>query len=119
MDEEHGPILHRIHLAVTKNDVALSRGTEDDIRHRTEQILTACAPGGGYACGSGNSITNYMAPANYLAMILSSLRMILPSLSIHRRRDQLKIRPFISKPFSVGPRTRLEWINEVIPANKN
>ena len=47
----------------------LSRGTEDDVRRRTGQILTACAPGGGYACGSGNSITNYMPTDNYLAMI--------------------------------------------------
>jgi uroporphyrinogen decarboxylase len=47
----------------------LSRGTEDAIRHRTNQILTACAPGGGYACGSGNSIANYIPAANYLAMI--------------------------------------------------
>jgi len=47
----------------------LSRGTEDEVRRRTRQILMACAPGGGYACGSGNSITNYMPTANYLAMI--------------------------------------------------
>ena len=47
----------------------LSRGSEDDVRRRTEQILTACAPGGGYACGSGNSITNYMPTANYVAML--------------------------------------------------
>ena len=47
----------------------LSRGTEDDVRRRTNQILAACAPGGGYACGSGNSITNYMPTENYLAMI--------------------------------------------------
>lgn len=47
----------------------LSRASEDDIRHRTEEILMACAPGGGYACGSGNSITNYMPTANYVAMI--------------------------------------------------
>jgi uroporphyrinogen decarboxylase len=47
----------------------LSRGTEDDIRRRTSEILTACAPGGGYACGSGNSVTNYMPIGNYLAMI--------------------------------------------------
>jgi uroporphyrinogen decarboxylase len=47
----------------------LSRGTEDDVRHRTEQILTACAPGGGYACGSGNSITNYIPTPNYLVML--------------------------------------------------
>ncbi len=47
----------------------LSRGTQDDVRRRTSQILTACAPGGGYACGSGNSITNYMPTENYVAMI--------------------------------------------------
>ncbi len=47
----------------------LSRGTEADVRRRTTQILEACAPGGGYACGSGNSITNYMPAANYIAMI--------------------------------------------------
>ena len=47
----------------------LSRGTEGDVRRRTAQILEACAPGGGYACGSGNSITNYMPTENYVAMI--------------------------------------------------
>jgi len=47
----------------------LSRGTQADVRHRTRQILEACAPGGGYACGSGNSITNYMPTENYVAMV--------------------------------------------------
>ena len=47
----------------------LSRGSREDVRRRTAQILAACAPAGGYACGSGNSITNYMPTANYLAML--------------------------------------------------
>ncbi|MBI4579316.1 MAG: hypothetical protein HY718_06410 [Planctomycetes bacterium] len=47
----------------------LSRGTPDQVRRRTGEILDACAPAGGYACGSGNSITNYVPAANYLAMI--------------------------------------------------
>lgn len=47
----------------------LSRGTEADVRRRTEQILNACAPMGGYAGGSGNSITNYMPVQNYVAMV--------------------------------------------------
>jgi len=47
----------------------LSRGSEEAVRRRTSQILEACAPGGGYACGSGNSITNYVPAQNYLAMI--------------------------------------------------
>jgi uroporphyrinogen decarboxylase len=47
----------------------LSRGTQDDVRRRTREILESCAPGGGYACGSGNSIPNYMPTANYVAMV--------------------------------------------------
>jgi uroporphyrinogen decarboxylase len=47
----------------------LSRGTEEAVRRRTGDILSACAPRGGYACGSGNSITNYMPVPNYLAML--------------------------------------------------
>ena len=47
----------------------LSRQSPDRVRERTRQILEACAPGGGYACGSGNSVTNYVPTANYLAML--------------------------------------------------
>jgi uroporphyrinogen decarboxylase len=49
----------------------LSRQSPQDVRKRTEQILQACAPHGGYACGSGNSITNYISTTNYLAMVES------------------------------------------------
>lgn len=49
----------------------LGRRSPEDVRRRTIEILEACAPGGGYACGSGNSITNYVPPANYLAMVES------------------------------------------------
>jgi len=47
----------------------LSRQPADKVRQRTEQILQACAPHGGYACGSGNSIPDYVPTANYLAMV--------------------------------------------------
>ena len=47
----------------------LSRGSESDVRARTEAILRTCAPDGGFACGSGNSIPNYAKPANFLAML--------------------------------------------------
>jgi uroporphyrinogen decarboxylase len=47
----------------------LSRASVERVRARTQQILEACAPGGGYACGSGNSVTNYTRPKNYLAMV--------------------------------------------------
>jgi uroporphyrinogen decarboxylase len=47
----------------------LCRGDEDSVRRRTLQILQACAPRGAYACGSGNSVANYVPVNNYLAMV--------------------------------------------------
>jgi len=47
----------------------LSRGSVEDVKRRTREVLRKCAPGGGYALGSGNSVANYLKPENYLAMI--------------------------------------------------
>ncbi|MBN1492424.1 MAG: hypothetical protein JXA69_21100 [Phycisphaerae bacterium] len=47
----------------------LSRGSAEQIRERTQQILEACAPNGGYACGSGNSVTNYVPAESYMTMV--------------------------------------------------
>jgi len=47
----------------------LTRGKEDDVRKRTRQILEACAPHGGYAMGSGNTLASYVPLNNYYAMI--------------------------------------------------
>jgi len=47
----------------------LSRGSEEDVRSRVRHILEACAPSGGYALGSGNTISNYTPPGNFLAML--------------------------------------------------
>ncbi len=47
----------------------LTRGTVEDVRNATRRILEACAGDGGYACGSGNSVPNYVPAANYLAMV--------------------------------------------------
>jgi uroporphyrinogen decarboxylase len=47
----------------------LTRGSEEQIRQRTRQILQACAPGGAYMLGSGNSIANYVPVENFLAML--------------------------------------------------
>jgi uroporphyrinogen decarboxylase len=47
----------------------LARGTEDQIRRRTRQILDACAPGGNFALGAGNSITDFVPIDNYYAML--------------------------------------------------
>lgn len=47
----------------------LSRNTPDEVRRYTREILEACAPDGGYALGSGNSVTNYIPVENYVAML--------------------------------------------------
>jgi uroporphyrinogen decarboxylase len=47
----------------------LASGTEEQVRKRTRQILEACAPGGHYVLGTGNSVVNYMPMNNYLAML--------------------------------------------------
>ncbi|MBN1854497.1 MAG: hypothetical protein JW829_17325 [Pirellulales bacterium] len=47
----------------------LSVGSPAAIRARTLEILEYAAPRGGYACGSGNSIPNYVSAENYLTLI--------------------------------------------------
>ena len=47
----------------------LSRGTVEQVRKRTRQILEKCAPSQGYILGSGNSIANYIPINNFLSMI--------------------------------------------------
>ncbi|GHU98245.1 hypothetical protein FACS1894211_01690 [Clostridia bacterium] len=46
----------------------LCRADEAAIKKRTIEVLKKCSEGGGYAVGSGNTITSYMPPKNYLAM---------------------------------------------------
>ncbi len=47
----------------------LATADEPTIRRRVREILTHCAPHGGYACGSGNSITDYIPPESFLTMV--------------------------------------------------
>jgi len=48
----------------------LCRGTEEQVRARTRQILETCAiKGTGYALGTGNTAANYIPKQNYLAML--------------------------------------------------
>jgi uroporphyrinogen decarboxylase len=48
----------------------LARGTEEDVRIRTRQILEVCgAKGTGYCLGTGNTAANYIPKKNYLAML--------------------------------------------------
>ena len=47
----------------------LARGTEQDVRAYTRKCIERCAPGGGWALGSGNTVANYVPVANFLAML--------------------------------------------------
>jgi uroporphyrinogen decarboxylase len=47
----------------------LSRGTPDQVRARTREILEVCALGGGFCMGSGNSLPNFVNVENYYAML--------------------------------------------------
>ncbi len=48
----------------------LGRGTEEQVRARTREILQVCGvKGTGYALGTGNTAANYIPRQNYLAML--------------------------------------------------
>lgn len=47
----------------------LCRKSEQEVRQRVREVLDACMPAGGYTLGTGNSVANYIPPANFLAMV--------------------------------------------------
>lgn len=47
----------------------LCRSTPAEVREYTLRVLDACAPGGGYAAGTGNTVANYIPVENYLTML--------------------------------------------------
>ena len=47
----------------------LARSPTDRLRRYVDEVVRRCAPGGGYALGSGNTIANYVKLENYLAML--------------------------------------------------
>lgn len=47
----------------------LARGTPEQVRKRTREVVEACMPGGGFALGSGNTVANYVPVENYIAMM--------------------------------------------------
>jgi len=46
----------------------LARGSEEQVRNRTRQVLEACASSKAYMLGTGNTVTNYIPIPNFLAM---------------------------------------------------
>lgn len=47
----------------------LARGTEEQVRARTRELLDALGPSGSWCLGTGNSVANYIPVRNYLAML--------------------------------------------------
>ena len=47
----------------------LCRHSPAEIMERTKRTLEVCAPGGGYALGTGNTVANYIPVESYLAML--------------------------------------------------
>ena len=47
----------------------ISRMSEGEVRAHTRFLIEQCAPGGGWALGTGNSVANYVPAQNFLAML--------------------------------------------------
>lgn len=47
----------------------LCRSSEEEVRAYTRRVIEACALGGGWALGTGNSVANYIPVQSYLAML--------------------------------------------------
>jgi uroporphyrinogen decarboxylase len=60
---------HRVAILGGVDVDFLCRASEEKIRARVREILTACHPGGGYCLGTGNSVANYIPVDNYLIML--------------------------------------------------
>jgi uroporphyrinogen decarboxylase len=60
---------HRVALLGGVDVDFLCRASEDEVRAYTRQVIEACAPSGGWALGTGNSVANYIPVRNYLAML--------------------------------------------------
>lgn len=54
-------------------DRTLTLGTPEEVDQEVRQRIRTVAPGGGYCCGSSNSVTEYVPLANFQAM-LSAIR---------------------------------------------
>ena len=52
----------------------IARMTPDQVREHTRLLIERCAPGGGWALGTGNSVADYVPVENFLAMVDEGLR---------------------------------------------
>jgi uroporphyrinogen decarboxylase len=47
----------------------VAKGSEEEVRKKTREILDACASKGRYVLGTGNSVANYLPLKNYASMV--------------------------------------------------
>jgi len=47
----------------------ISVKTAEEVKNYTAEVIGQCAPGGGYALGTGNTMANYVPLENYYAML--------------------------------------------------
>lgn len=47
----------------------ISRMSEDEVRQHTRFLIEKCAPGGGWALGTGKSVANYVPVESLLTML--------------------------------------------------
>ncbi|MFB3897014.1 MAG: uroporphyrinogen decarboxylase family protein [bacterium] len=47
----------------------LCKANKTQIRDHVRNVIQTCAPGGGYAFGTGNSVANYIPVGNYITML--------------------------------------------------
>lgn len=52
----------------------LCRASPEQVEAKTRNLLEECAPGGGYALGTGNTVANYIPVKNFLAMLKAGWR---------------------------------------------
>jgi len=59
---------HRLALIGGFDVDKICRMSENEVRAHTRFLIEKCAPGGGWAMGTGNSVASYVPVQNYLAM---------------------------------------------------
>ncbi|MBC7186544.1 MAG: nucleoside 2-deoxyribosyltransferase [Calditrichaeota bacterium] len=60
---------HRLCLVGNVDVDLLARGTPDEVRKVTRELIRDVGPGGGYCVGSGNTVPNYVPVENFAAMV--------------------------------------------------
>lgn len=69
VEEVYKKYHHRIAILGGVDVGLLANGSPEQVRKRVREILEVCGRDGGFALGSGNSVTNFCKIENYYAMI--------------------------------------------------